>query len=66
MRKNCFSIRVVDTWNSLPNEVVLSTSINSFKSNKHLKNHPSKFTAQCYEPKYVTSLQEQTGGSLLS
>ena len=39
IRKFNFTNRVVDTWNSLPNQVVNSPSINAFKSNldKHWK-----------------------------
>ena len=32
IRKYFFSLRVINRWNSLPEEVVLSSSINSFKS----------------------------------
>lgn len=32
IRKNFFTYRVVDSWNSLPNEVVTAPSINSFKN----------------------------------
>jgi len=32
IRKYFFSLRVINRWNSLPDEVVLSSSINSFKS----------------------------------
>jgi hypothetical protein len=31
LRKNSFGNRVIDTWNSLPEEVVLSDNINTFK-----------------------------------
>ena len=31
-RANCFSVRVVNTWNSLPEEVVCAPTIGSFKS----------------------------------
>ena len=39
-RMNFFSLRVVDQWNSLPNNVVMGPSINAFKSrlNSFLKN----------------------------
>jgi hypothetical protein len=33
IRKNCFSQRVINCWNGLPNNVVCSDSINSFKNN---------------------------------
>jgi len=33
VRKYSFCCRVVDLWNSLPNSVVLSSSLNSFKNN---------------------------------
>ena len=33
IRKYCFSVRISSVWNSLPDEVVLSDSINSFKKN---------------------------------
>ena len=32
IRKNFFSVRVVDLWNSLPQEVVSAVSLNSFKN----------------------------------
>ena len=32
VRKYSFCIRVVNIWNSLPNEVVTATSVNSFKN----------------------------------
>ena len=32
IRKNFFSQRVVNTWNSLPNEVVEAESVNAFKN----------------------------------
>ena len=43
-----FSNRVVEVWNSLPETVVMTPSLNSFKNrlNKAWKNHPSKFSAQ--------------------
>jgi len=32
VRKYSFCIRVVSIWNSLPNEVITATSVNSFKN----------------------------------
>jgi hypothetical protein len=45
IRANVFSHRIVNNWNSLPEEVVTADSINSFKNrlDKHWKNHPMKF-----------------------
>ena len=50
VRKNCFSIRVVDSWNALPNSVATAPSLNAFKSrlHKHWRNHPYKFNATYY------------------
>ena len=50
IRKNAFSIRTVDPWNSLPDDVVKASSVNSFtiKLNKHWINHPSKFNPRCH------------------
>src|SRR5664279_2174270 len=31
LRRNCFTSRVVNTWNSMPEEIVQSTSVNCFK-----------------------------------
>ena len=44
-RRNSFFFRVVDTWNSLSEEVVSSKSVNEFKSalNKYWFNDPIKF-----------------------
>ena len=51
IRKNTFSHRVIDQWNSLPSEVAEAKSLNSFKSrlNKYWK-IPNKFEANCYKP----------------
>ena len=50
LRKNSFSNRIVDVWNTLPEFVVKAPSLNAFKNrlNKHWRNHPFKFTAACY------------------
>ena len=56
IRTGMFSNHVVEVWNSLPETVVMAPSLNSFKNrlNKALKNHPSKFSAQCYNPEIPT------------
>ena len=50
LTQNTFSNRVVDAWNTLPEEVVMAPSLNSFKSrlNKAWKYHPLKFSPSCY------------------
>ena len=52
VRASVFSNRVVDVWNSLPNNVVTAPSLNSFKSrlNNHWHGHVLKFRAKCYIP----------------
>ena len=49
-RKGMFSQRVVNTWDSLPNEVIDAQSINSFKNrlNKFWVGLDIKFEASCY------------------
>ena len=44
------SNRVVDTKNNLPDSVVKTPSMNSFKSrlNRHWIHHPSKYNPSCY------------------
>ena len=51
IRANSFSNRVVNTWNNLPEHVVMAPSVNAFKSrlNTHWKGHPHKFEPACYE-----------------
>jgi hypothetical protein len=48
LRKHFFRHRVVKHWNSLPNHVVLSTSVNMFKNrlDKHWEHHPLKYDPQ--------------------
>lgn len=38
-RENCFTMRAVNPWNSLPSDVVLAPTVNAFKNrlNKHWK-----------------------------
>lgn len=57
VRINAFSLRVIDSWNSLPNSVVLAPSLNSFKSrlNVHWRSHPRKFEPACYAPGTTTT-----------
>jgi ribonuclease P/MRP protein subunit RPP40 len=45
LRRNFFTIRVVDFWNALPSYIVSSASLNIFKNNldKEWKNHPAKY-----------------------
>ena len=45
-----FSYCTVNDWNSLPSSVVLSNSVNCFKSwlNDAWKEHPLKFDADCF------------------
>ena len=52
IRKNVFSNRVVDTWNSLLANVVQAPSLNSFKSRlyRHWSDHPSESEPSCHVP----------------
>ena len=57
IRANSFSNRVVDTLNSLPEQIVQASSLNCFKSrlnNYWWKHHPSKFDPACYIPGQTT------------
>ena len=58
IRANSFSNRVVDAWNSLPEQVVQAPSLNCFKSrlNNWWKNHPAKFNPSCYIPGQATRI----------
>ena len=50
LRKYFFSQRVIDDWNSLPEDVVSSENINQFKNrlNTFWKNKNTKFQPDCY------------------
>ena len=50
LRKYSFSQRVIDDWNSLPEDVVSSETIIQFKNrlNKFWKNKNTKFEPDCY------------------
>ena len=50
VKRNCFSNRIVDSWNKLPNDIVTSPTVNTFKSrlNKQWK-VASKFYPKCYQ-----------------
>lgn len=45
LRKDSFAFRVVNPWNSLNEHIVMSPTLNMFKSrlNDHYKHHPIKF-----------------------
>ena len=45
LRLNSFSHRVINDWNSLKEETVISQTINQFKSalKREWKNHPDKY-----------------------
>ena len=53
VRLNSFSLRVIESWNSLPETVVMAPSLNCFKSRLNTfwkKKHPYKFDPWCYIP----------------
>ena len=52
VRANSFSNRVVDSWNSLTEDIVNAPSLNAFKSrlNRYWRGHPYKFSPSCYSP----------------
>jgi len=45
VRRNFFSLRVVNNWNALPMDVVYAPSLNSYKNrlDKFWENHPLKY-----------------------
>ena len=52
VRANSFSNRVVDSWNSLTEDIVNAPSLNAFKSRlkRFWRGHPYKFSPSCYSP----------------
>ena len=48
--KNIFSNRIINLWNSLPNQVVETKALNTFKTrlNDHWKNKANKFQPSFY------------------
>ena len=57
-RSNYFNKRIVQTWNDLPEYVIMAPSLNIFKSrlNSSWHGHPYKFTLWCYIPGGRTSI----------
>ena len=49
IRGNYFSKRVVNLWNSLPEEVITAPSVDAFKGrlDRHWENLPSVFSPVC-------------------
>ena len=61
IRKYFFSQRIVNIWNSLSEDTVTATSVNSFKDKLNIlwKEHPIKFAPDCYNLPEVTSINVQ-------
>ena len=61
VRANSFNMRVIDTRNSIPSNVVLAPPVDSFKNhlNNHWHGHPLKFEASCYIPGVQPTLATQ-------
>ena len=51
VRSNFFAVRVVNSWNSLPDSVVTAPSVNAFKSrlDAHWTHLPTKYNPDCYK-----------------
>ena len=49
LRSNSFAHRVINSWNSLPDNVVLAPSVNAFKNrlDKQWENLPSLYDPDC-------------------
>ena len=50
IRGNSFAVRVINSWNSLPEEVVTANTVNTFKTrlDKHWHGLPSIYDPECY------------------
>jgi hypothetical protein len=50
IRASLFSVRIVSTWNSLPDSIVTAPSVNAFKNrlDKFWANLPSLYDPECY------------------
>jgi hypothetical protein len=50
IRASFFSVRIVSTWNSLPDSIVTAPSVNAFKNrlDKFWANLPSRYDPECY------------------
>ena len=61
IRANSFSNSVANTWNQLPESVVMAPSLNAFKGrlNAHWIRHPQKFNPACYETGSTTGQRIQ-------
>ncbi|PJG57362.1 hypothetical protein CUC53_18430, partial [Aeromonas cavernicola] len=60
MRKNFFTQRVVNLWNSLPKETVEATSVNKFKTRLDRFLHQNQNQNQTSIAKYVRTYMEFT------
>ena len=61
VRANSFSNRVANTWNQLPESVIMAPALNAFKGrlNAHWKRHPPKSNPACYETGTTTGQRFQ-------
>ena len=70
VRSNSFSIRVKDSWNSLPESVIMAPSLNCFKSrlNSHWNSMPTSLilgsTTSDQNPETNTRIRQQRLDSL--
>ena len=62
IRKNSFANRNVNTWNNLPEQVVSSPSVNSFKGrlDKYWKNHPMKYDIDYVDNAMMSGMRTQS------
>ena len=63
LRRNFFTIRVVDLWNALPNYIVSSASLNIFKNNldKEWTNHPAKYNWRILPTREIKLVKPKIG-----